>query len=610
MIKYPLNVTIDSNIFDANKYDFAVDGTLHHLISYVEKNKIKIILSNIVVREISKHIQNNAFNIATLVNNLRKEVKKNYPDNFIENLGMWQILEKADRNTLAQKAVIELDSFLNKLDVEILDSHAVNVEEIFNDYFEFNPPFENNDKKRKEFPDAFIAAQIKARFSNGENVAIVSADKGLKKACGDFSNYLFFDSLGELYDKLNKQEDEYHNSIIYINKLSDVICEIIRNNILDNDCVDVAGMSYDKDGIPEGYDYCETMVEDVSDLSVKIHTIDEITENNIFATLICSADIEVNCYYDDYDNAAWDSESKSYVFLETKIIKEFHAAKFAIRVEINMNSEEVSVSKFMVKLGGDSRTDRIDVSSEEDEYYEQELLDMDRENVGLVRLGNYDNYLENSLENSSMRKDIISRFELFNTLMDEFEEISNVYEEIIDQIKEQDDETKDTVLAIVKELKKIEKNPLKVSNTEIRDKELDEILSWLEKKHLEISDFKDIKKLPDDLEFGTKVSFYDANKDMFTLMLDDIQICPSEGEQEYIDIKLMDKARYKTYEGYIKLTIGYIHSNEDGGIGDGLEDDVEYQYDDIINQIDDVLHGLIELLDNHKQISNILKTYI
>ena len=61
--------------------------------------------------------------------------------------------------------------------------------------------------------------------------------------------------------------------------MSDVICEIIRNNILDNDCVDVAGMSYDKDGIPEGYDYCETMVEDVSDLSVKIHTIDEITEN-------------------------------------------------------------------------------------------------------------------------------------------------------------------------------------------------------------------------------------------------------------------------------------------------------------------------------------------
>lgn len=106
---------------------------------------------------------------------------------------------------------------------------------------------------------------------------------------------------------------------------------------------------------------------------------------------------------------------------------------------------------------------------------------MDRENVGLVRFGNYDSYLENSLENSSMRKDIISIFELFNTLMDEFEEISNVYEEIIDQIKEQDDETKDTVLAIVKELKKIEKIPLKVSNTEIRDKELDEILSWLEK---------------------------------------------------------------------------------------------------------------------------------
>lgn len=72
MIKYPLNVTIDSNIFDANNYDLDENSTLSHLISYVEKGKIKVFLSNIVVNEVSKHIKNKAYEITTIVNKSRK----------------------------------------------------------------------------------------------------------------------------------------------------------------------------------------------------------------------------------------------------------------------------------------------------------------------------------------------------------------------------------------------------------------------------------------------------------------------------------------------------------------------------------------------------------
>lgn len=35
MIKYPLYVTIDTNIFDSTGYDLGQDGTLGHLYSYV-----------------------------------------------------------------------------------------------------------------------------------------------------------------------------------------------------------------------------------------------------------------------------------------------------------------------------------------------------------------------------------------------------------------------------------------------------------------------------------------------------------------------------------------------------------------------------------------------
>lgn len=45
MIRYPLYVTIDTNIFDSTGYDLRDDGTLGHLCSYVQSGKIKMVLS-------------------------------------------------------------------------------------------------------------------------------------------------------------------------------------------------------------------------------------------------------------------------------------------------------------------------------------------------------------------------------------------------------------------------------------------------------------------------------------------------------------------------------------------------------------------------------------
>lgn len=39
MIKYPLYVTLDTNIFVSNKFDFGEDSTLGLLAKYVEQEK-------------------------------------------------------------------------------------------------------------------------------------------------------------------------------------------------------------------------------------------------------------------------------------------------------------------------------------------------------------------------------------------------------------------------------------------------------------------------------------------------------------------------------------------------------------------------------------------
>lgn len=57
MFKYPIAVTIDTNIFDEAKYDLSENSTLRLLENHVKSGKIKVILSDIVVRESKKHIE-------------------------------------------------------------------------------------------------------------------------------------------------------------------------------------------------------------------------------------------------------------------------------------------------------------------------------------------------------------------------------------------------------------------------------------------------------------------------------------------------------------------------------------------------------------------------
>lgn len=605
LIKYPLNVTIDSNIFDASNYDLDEKSTLSHLISYVEKGKIKVFMSNIVVNEISKHIKNRAYEIRAIINNSRRELRRKYPESLIKSVDMGHLLKKTDRDEMALKAQSSLNEFLKKLDVTYLDNSGVDVEKIFYDYFSFNPPFEDNNEKRKEFPDAFIAAQIKMRFKDGEKLAIVSKDNGFKRACGTQSGYIFFDSLGKLYNRLAQEEKDYDESIKSIKNLNDCICEEIIDTILGNDCVDVIGISYDCDGFEHGYYYSETYVDKVSNVSIRIHTIDEINEEHVFATLICSADIDVDCYYEDYDNAAWDSESKSYLFLESKRNKEIHKARFGVRLDLNKNSEEFKLSEFKVELGEDSRKAIFDMT--EYKNYEEYIMDMGRESAGLTAMREYENYLEEMLDNSKMHNDCVSKFETINTILSKFEDVSVVYDEIIERIKESSDEAKKTLLKVFENKENIEDFSLDLDVSNITEEDISKFIVWMEGKYQQVLKFEDNERLPDYIEFGDQISFSDADDNAYILSLDKIQFSPTNGETEHININLSNDSNSEVYKGYIELTVGYINYDEDGGVSDGLADNIEFHYDAIINRIEEVVNGLRDLLERHNKLKDCLE---
>ena len=609
MIKYPIYVTLDTNILDAANFDFNEKSTLQLLVNYVKKGKVKVVLSNIVVKEAEKHIAKRGVCVCSLMRKLRADALKTATDYQIKQLGLGHILElSTDKAEISQKSIDLLHKYIADLDAEILDTSKIDLDAIIDDYFEIRAPFQIGEKKRKEFPDAFIANQIRERFGHEEMVAIISIDKGFKEACQSWDNHLFFSSLGDLYGEMNKQEEFYAATKDFvIEQKSDIesyLAQYIKNNVE----INVIGLSYDRKGVTEGYDYSETYLNSLSDVTIGIHSVDEIDDNKSIVTLKCKSSFSMDCFYEDYENALWDSEEKEYVYVDTIEIREEHKAKFACRIEINRTENTFEVLPFKIILGADSRKERYEIETDSEYDYEQEIEDMNRESVGMNPLGDYETYLEEDLVDSKMSKDIIERFNCINELYKEYEEILSIYDSLLKLFLDKEN-IKSIIRIISSKLEEIADFPGIIDGDDISQEEISEIEKWVEFKYEDASRKMNIANLPDSIEYGDNIEILGVDDQKLFLKIDEININPSAGDKEWVDISLSDEKEIIA-SGIVELTIGYIEYDEDGGIADGLTDEIDYNYHSIIEQLDDFILEQNEYMKTEKRIFEFLEETI
>ena len=609
MIKYPIYVTLDTNILDAANFDFNEKSTLQLLVNYVKKGKVKVVLSNIVVKEAEKHIAKRGVCVCSLMRKLRADALKTATDYQIKQLGLGHILElSTDKAEISQKSIDLLHKYIADLDAEILDTSKIDLDAIIDDYFEIRAPFQIGEKKRKEFPDAFIANQIRERFGHEEMVAIISIDKGFKEACQSWDNHLFFSSLGDLYGEMNKQEEFYAATKDFVIKQKSDIESYLAQYIKNNVEINVMGLSYDRKGVTEGYDYSETYLNSLSDVSIGIHSVDEIDDNKSIVTLKCKSSFSMDCFYEDYENALWDSEEKEYVYVDTIEIREEHKAKFACRIEINRTENTFEVLPFKIILGADSRKERYEIETDSEYDYEQEIEDMNRESVGLNPLGDYETYLEEDLVDSKMSKDIIERFNCINELYKEYEEILSIYDSLLKLFLDKEN-IKSIIRIISSKLEEIADFPGIIDGDDISQEEISEIEKWVEFKYEDASRKMNIANLPDSIEYGDNIEILGVDDQKLFLKIDEININPSAGDKEWVDISLSDEKEIIA-SGIVELTIGYIEYDEDGGIADGLTDEIDYNYHSIIEQLDDFILEQNEYMKTEKRIFEFLEETI
>ena len=478
---------------------------------------------------------------------------------------------------------------------------------VLGDYFETKPPFENSEKKKSEFPDAFIAQQIRKRFGETEEVVIISNDKGFIRACGESENHLFFSSLGKLYNAISKEDAAYDETMAVIKDLQLRISAAVKEYIKGNENIDVHGLSYDKDGIESGYDYSEVYLHSISDVTFSVHSVDEISENKSIVTLSCKADISADCYYEDYANAPWDPEEKEYVFVDTIQMREEHKARFGCRIEIDREAKTFKVFPFIVALGGDSRSNRYEVEEHPGEDDEEEIRDMDREALGFQALGSYESYLEDNLPDSHFYADIIERFEKINGLYRKYDDCCISFDDLLAELNAAN--PKETIKLIYERLLEVSDIP-RIANVEnITDSEVEEIQAWANAQYERASEIADIDTLPDVIAFGETITIRGVDGSEASLSIGDNQISPDEGSEEVIDI-CFSNGDENTTSGYIKLTVGYLNFDEDGGAADGISDKVEYEYHDILKELDNFIYAQNCLIEKDTRIAEIISEAI
>ena len=131
MFKYPLAVTIDTNILDAAKYDLSDGSTLQLLKNYVDDGIIKVVLSDIVVRESKKHLAKQVKKVCGIARKLRTEVLQESTEHLVNYVGLSRMLEiSKDKDALIQKSEELFDDFLSDINAKILGIDLINLESI------------------------------------------------------------------------------------------------------------------------------------------------------------------------------------------------------------------------------------------------------------------------------------------------------------------------------------------------------------------------------------------------------------------------------------------------------------------------------------------------
>jgi hypothetical protein len=186
----PKALFIDTSVFDRQNYNFRSEA-IAALIKGVKGNGFMLLLPDPTEREVKRHIETRVEEAcAALESAKRKSPLLSQWQGWPADIGSPRL--KLEFRKLAAK---EWEAFTGSFRLKKLGYEGIDLTRIMGWYDIGRAPF-GLGKKRKEFPDALaVAALASAADEMKCEVAVISQDDDLKKACAHYSRLLHFSSL-------------------------------------------------------------------------------------------------------------------------------------------------------------------------------------------------------------------------------------------------------------------------------------------------------------------------------------------------------------------------------------------------------------------------------
>jgi len=191
-------VFIDTCILERENFDFG-GVKLSALAQLSQAGRVHPLTTTITVREVTSHLER-----------LAREACGYRPKKILRNSRLPEVaalFTQIEQVDVVNELIGQFEDFQETTKTVVLDVCPESVSQVLDDYFAQLAPFEN--KKKAEFPDAFVVqALLHWSAENGQDVAVVSADRGVQAACARHARLEAFEDLADYLDAINHADEK------------------------------------------------------------------------------------------------------------------------------------------------------------------------------------------------------------------------------------------------------------------------------------------------------------------------------------------------------------------------------------------------------------------
>ena len=322
-------LSIDTCIFSQHKNRLET-GWFARLSQFYLGTRL-LYLPDVVKREVVNHIAADAESAQIAYQLALANVRKTW------NLRS-ELVSEPFSATALEMAMERFKEFEQRTSAKILPV-STDVGNIFDAYFKAEPPFEKQDAKKHEFPDAFALKTLEelCEEKNG-SLLVVSADKGWHSYCKNNSRLVCVSNLGEALScfqdqnalfaaRLLSSEFEKGNLSYLQNQVEHLFEQIICNSEFD---LDAESSSFRLD-----YDLLSVKLKSFQIDSNDGHAFSAVDFVADELTLQCTAAVEVEVEF-DISFYVWDPEDREEWKLTSEVKKFTSEQRFDILVSFDL----------------------------------------------------------------------------------------------------------------------------------------------------------------------------------------------------------------------------------------------------------------------------------